>query len=191
MCRRCIDIIENKHLNLINSIMNPCSSIIEKIYLHPKVNELIGNIKPAELQDDLRQEMAMVLLKYDCDKLMKISDEGNLLPFVLRIIWKMGTMTKGEFYKVFKKNDVDKAFEYMKSFEGKSIPVKHANIAMKVLEHKLTLNANDAHESIIFSKYVELKSCNKVAEYFGIPHLHVSIVVRKTKQELKKLLNKL
>jgi hypothetical protein len=171
--------------------MNPCAKIIEEIYLHPKVNELIGNIKPVELQDDLRQEMAMVLLKYDCDKLMKIESEGNLLPFVLRIVWNMGTLTKGEFYKVFKKNDADKAFEYIKSFEGKGIPGHHANIARKILEHKLTLNANDAHESIIFSKYVELKSCNKVAEYFGIPHLHVSIVVRKTKKELKTILNKL
>jgi hypothetical protein len=170
--------------------MNPCSSIIEKIYLHPKVNELIGNIRPTELQDDLRQEMALVLLNYDCDKLMKIQDEGNIIPFVLKIVWMMGTHTKGEFYKVFKKSDVDNAFEYMRTFEGKDIPVQQAKIAKKILEHKLTLNANDAHESIIFSKYVELKSCNKVAKYFGIPHLHVSIVVRKTKKELKTILTK-
>lgn len=171
--------------------MNTCTKIIEKIYLHPKINELISNIKPIELQGDLRQEMAMVLLKYDCEKLMKIYNDGNLLPFVLRIIWNMGTLTKGDFYKVFKKNDAEKAFEYMKTFEGKGIPVQHANVARKILEHKLTLNANDAHESIIFSKYVEMKSCNKVAEYFGIPHLHVSIVVRKTKKELKSILSKL
>ena len=171
--------------------MNPCSSIIEKIYLNPKVNELIGKVKPTELQDDLRQEVALVLLNYDCDKLKRIEAEGNIIPFVLKIVWMMGTHTKGEFYKVFKKDESDKAFEYMRTFEGKDIPVQHANVARKALEHKLTLNANDAHESIIFSKYVELKSCNKVAKYFGIPHLHVSIVVRKTKQELKTLLNKL
>lgn len=172
--------------------MQNCNEYIEKIYRHPKVDELISKIKPVELQDDLRQEMAMVLLNYDCNKLISISNEGNLLPFVLRIIWKMGTLQNGKFYKQFKRNEFEKAIEYTRLQQtGKSIPLNYANEAKKVLDHKLTLNANDAHESIIFTKYVELKSCNKVAEYFGIPHLHVSIVVRKTKKELKSILSKL
>jgi len=172
--------------------MNNCNEYIEKIYRNQKVNDLISKIKPVELQDDLRQEMAIVLLNYDCEKLVSIYNEGNLVAFVLKIIWKMGTLQNGEFYKVFKKNNIEKAYEYSRLMNtGKSISLEYANIAKKVLDHKLTMNANDAHESIIFSKYVELKSCNKVAEYFGIPHLHVSIVVRKTKKELKTILNKL
>lgn len=169
--------------------MSDCNEYIEQIYLNPKVNTLISKIKPIELQDDLRQEMAMVLLNYDCEKLIQISKEGKLVPFVISIIWKMGTMQKGNFYKVYKKNDYDKAIEYLQSFTGKEIPMSSAKIASNILEKKLNLNANDAHESMIFTKYVEMRSCSKVANYFGIPHLHVSIVVRKTKKELKTIIN--
>jgi hypothetical protein len=66
-----------------------------------------------------------------------------------------------------------------------------SNYAINKLNHKLTINANEAHESIIFKKYVELKSCTKVAEYFKIPKSHVFMVVKKTKQELKKAINNL
>lgn len=168
--------------------MSNCNQYIEYIYNHPKVIELISKIHPQELQDDLKQEMALVLLTYDCTKIKSLYEEGNLLAFTLRTIWKMGTLQNGKFYKVFKKNEIEKAFEY---YEHNSVNdatfVTFVNrISNNVLDSKLKLNANDAHESIIFSKYVELRSCQKVADYFGIPHLHVFQVVKKMKLELKK-----
>jgi uncharacterized protein with HEPN domain len=47
----------------------------------------------------------------------------------------------------------------------------------------------EAHESIIFNKYVELRSCVDVAKYFDIPKDHVFAVVKKMKHELKKAIN--
>lgn len=159
------------------------------MYLHPKVNELLSKIKPVELRDDLQQELAMVLLKYNCKKIIELNREGNLLGFTLRILWKMGTGTKGEFYKKYKRNDMLENITYFNSINGEPWDNDLSNYAIDKLNHKLTINANEAHESIIFKKYVELNSCSKVALYFNIPKKHVFKVVKKTKDELKKTIN--
>jgi uncharacterized protein with HEPN domain len=57
------------------------------------------------------------------------------------------------------------------------------------LTKKLDIDANNAHEAILFNKYVELRSCQKVADYFMIPRKHVMNVINKTKKELKTKLN--
>lgn len=161
------------------------------MYLNPKVTELLGKIKPVELQEDLRQELAMVLLNYNCKKIVQLNKEGNLLGFTLRILWKMGTGTKGEFFKKYKRTDIIENVEYFNSIYGNDYGTDEdlSNYAINKLNHKLTINANEAHESIIFKKYVELKSCTKVADYFNIPKKHVFLVVKKTKDELKKTIN--
>jgi uncharacterized protein with HEPN domain len=58
-----------------------------------------------------------------------------------------------------------------------------------ILQSKLKGTPKDAHESIIFNKYVELRSCVDVAKYFEIPKDHVFAVVKKMKHELKKAIN--
>lgn len=169
--------------------MSKCNKYIEEVYNNKKVNLLLSKIRPVELQDDLKQEMALALLKLDCKKIVKLSKEGKLINYALGTIWTMGTMTKGSFYKTYKKNDLTKAYEYLRLQLGNDIPNKASVIAKKMLTDKLEMNPNDAHESIIFNKYVEFRSCKKVADYFMIPHLHVFNVVKKTKEELKKAIN--
>ena len=169
--------------------MSPCADLISKIYTNQKVLDLISKIEPASLQDDLKQEMAIVLLNYDCEKLIKINNENNLLPFVLKIIWKMGTLPNGNFYRDYRKKDYDKALEWMKLQIGNKEDNSSVIIAKTILNKKLLSNPNDAHESMLFSKYVELRSCQKVADYFGVPRMHVFQVINKTKEELKKAIN--
>ena len=153
--------------------MSPCADLISKIYTNQKVLDLISKIEPASLQDDLKQEMAIVLLNYDCEKLIKINNENNLLPFVLKIIWKMGTLPNGNFYRDYRKKDYDKALEWMKLQIGNKEDNSSVIIAKTILNKKLLSNPNDAH-------------CQKVADYFGVPRMHVFQVINKTKEELKK-----
>ena len=159
------------------------------MYQNERVNYLLSKIKPQDLQEDLKQELVLVLLNYNCKKLIQIQKEGNLIKFTLGVLWKMATGTKGEFYKKYKTNNLEfisDLYEYSDVNTDSSELANHAN---NKLDEKLRLSANDAHESIIFNKYVELKSSDKVAEYFKIPKCHVYKVIKKTKNELKKALN--
>jgi hypothetical protein len=163
-----------------------CNQYIEEIYTSQRFNDVVRKIDPVELQDDLRQEVAMALLNMDCEIVCKMYEDGRLLNYSIGIIWMMGTKQKGMFYKLYKKKDFEKAYEWMMSQTGTDVSMESIKIAKKVLNKKLTIDPNQAHESIIFTKYVELRSCQKVADFFGIPQLHVFQVVKKMKKELKK-----
>ena len=166
-----------------------CNDIITQLYNNDKINELIGKMQPAELREDLKQELAIILLEYDCKELIKISKESNIIGFAMQIIWTMGTSTRSPFYYKYRKTDLDKAIKYIRSQIGNSMPISAIIKAEQHLENKLKGNSMDAHESIIFKKYVELRSCVDVAKYFEIPKDHVFAVVKKMKHELKKAIN--
>ena len=167
-----------------------CNEIITQLYQSKEINELISKIEPESVRDDLKQEFALTLLNYDCDKLKKIQSEGNLIGFALKIVWNMSTWSYNDFYKTYKKNNMDKAIEYMKSLIPSKVELSEAVLAKRILNKKLDIDPNQAHESMIFQKYVELRSCKKVADFFGVPSIHVFEVVRKMKKELKKEINK-
>jgi hypothetical protein len=169
--------------------LNTCNQYIEAIYTSTRFNDNIKKIEPVELQDDLKQEVAIALLNMGCDVIERMHNEGRLLNYSIGIIWMMGTKQKGMFYKLYKKKDFEKAYEWMMSQTGTDVPIESVKVAKKVLNKKLTIDPNQAHESIIFTKYVELRSCQKVADFFGIPQLHVFQVVKKMKKELKKAIN--
>lgn len=166
-----------------------CNDIIQELYNNDKINDLILKIHPIELQQDLKQELAITLLEYDCDELIKISKEGNILGFVMQIIWTMGTSTRSPFYYKYRKSDLEKAIEYIRLQVGKQMPISAIITAEQHLENKLQGNSMEAHESIIFKKYVELRSCVDVAKYFEIPKDHVFAVVKKMRNELKRAIN--
>lgn len=162
-----------------------CNNLIEYVYKHEKIDALIHKIRPVEIQDDLKQELAIILLKYDCNKLREMYEMQTLIPFSLVTIWNMVTKSHNKFFKTYIKNDFEKAYDYLLSINTKS-NYEGILIANKILDKKLIGSSNDAHESMIFRQYIEMRSCQKVADYFGIPHLHVFQVVKKMKSELKK-----
>lgn len=157
------------------------------MYSDAKVNQVIGKIEPVELQDDLKQELFLILLEYDCHKLTKIRDEGKALFFIIKILTNLAFSKNSTFYYKYKKNDRDKAHQYLLSMTGKELT--GADKAKAVLEEKMLKSAKDAHESIIFNKYMESLNCSEVARYFGIPRKHVNDVVNQCRSELKKIIN--
>jgi hypothetical protein len=163
-----------------------CNKYIETIYLDPQVNQLIKSVRPEQLQDDLRQEMALALLSINCEKITEIWASNGLIGFSIKIITNMAFSSTSQFYKKFRKSDLDKALAYLRSQQ--KLPELNpifANFASKRLEQKHQEDELQAHEAILFKKYVELRSCKKVSDYFQIPEKHVKDVVRKTRQELK------
>lgn len=167
--------------------MNNCKKHIEEIYKHPAFNSLISKIKPIELQDELRQEVAVILLQKECEQIERLYHDNELLQYSLKIIWNLGTSKTTRFYRMFKKNYYENLSEYLETLKGTELvtdlQIRKVN---NILDEKLNKNANDAHESMIFRKYVELNSGEKVAEFFGIPAIHCYEVIRKTKKELIK-----
>lgn len=174
--------------NLDKNKSSTCNEIIESIYLNPQIDQLIKSVHPIDLQDDLRQELALTLLTIKCDKITEIWNSNGLIGFSIKIITNMAFSSTSQFYKKFRKNDYDKAINYLKSqLKLPELNPKFAKIANERLIAKFALDEMQAHEAILFNKYVELRSCKKVSDYFNIPEKHVKDIIRKTKLELKTL----
>ena len=165
-----------------------CNEIIENVYLNPQIDQLIKSVRPSDLQDDLRQELALALLSIHCDKITEIWASNGLIGFSIKIITNMAFSSTSQFYKKFRKNDYDKAINYLKSqLKLPELNPKFANLANERLIAKYGEDEMQAHEAILFTKYVEYRSCKKVADYFNIPEKHVKDIIRKTKLELRHL----
>lgn len=166
--------------------MDSCSSIIQDVYLNPSINTTIGKIKPVELRDDLRQEMALCLLEMPCHRVISIQAENGLVKFAMRVLMNMATGTKNKFYRTYKRKEITQAIEYFRALQPLPSVPDHATKKIHYhFEKKVSGDKNEAHEYKVFTKYMELGSCQKVADYYGIPKQHVWEVVRKVKIELK------
>ena len=165
-----------------------CQDLIKDVYLSPQVDALIKSVRPEHLQADLRQEMALALLSIDCEKISEISASNGLVAFSIKIITNMAFSSTSPFYKKFRKSEYENAIGYLRSLVTlPELDIKLAKVANDRLKEKYQEDELQAHESILFSKYVELRSCKKVADFYNIPEKHVKDVIKKTKQELKKL----
>lgn len=168
--------------------MSDCNQFIEHIYVHPDINALIEKIHPESIRDDLRQEIALSLLEMPCDKIAALFANNNLLRYAIKICWVMATSKTSEFYYKYKKRDILKAVEYLKTLEpDQNFPLSVVFKAKKAICDKHCGDVNDDHEARIFNKFIELGGVRKVARYFGIPDMHVSRVVSKVKTELKQI----
>lgn len=170
--------------------MAECNDIVEKIYIHPDINNLIKKIQPESIQDDLRQEIAVSLLEMPCDKVAALFAGDNLLRYAIKTCWIMATSKTSKFYYTYKKSDLNKAIQYLEYLQqGCNIPLSDVYRANLALKNKSNTSIHEDHERRIFDTYVTMGGIRKVARYYGLPPMHVSRVVTKVKQELKCILS--
>jgi len=168
--------------------MGDCDQYVISIYNNKDINSLISKIKPTDLQDDLKQEIALSLLTMPCEKVAALFLKDNLVRYSIKICWILATSKNVDFYKKYKKNDLVKAVEYMSHItSSKAIPESVAVDALNILKNK-NKDIYDDHEARIFNKYVELGSGRAVARYYNIPANHVCNIISKVKKELKCML---
>lgn len=163
--------------------MHPCSQYAERIFNDPKINTLIGKIQPTHLQADLRQEILLEVLTIDCNKIVEISARNKLTDYVAQMVCRMAFSKTSKFYYQFKKNNNDKAIEYLASLQpSPEIPTAKAQ---QYLNEKQNIDAINWHEVAIFRKYVEIGSMRGVARYFDVSVDHIWDVVNKVRNEIK------
>jgi intracellular sulfur oxidation DsrE/DsrF family protein len=100
------------------------------------------------------------------------------------------TSDTGRFYYKYLQSEKDKIKKYLRAQANHLLPdfdTKKLAGVEDFLKKKENGNENSAHEAILFGKYIEIRSCEKVAEHFGVPEYHVFKVVRRVKNELKKI----
>jgi len=171
---------------------NNCSHIIENLYSHPELNEVLGKIKPDAIRDDLRQELALTLLGQPCEKISRLFASNSLLRYAIKILYNMaiGNGTAQHAHSItHSRKEMAQALRYM--YATRPLPELPKELGTKAAQVLLAKNKDkyDYHEQQIFWKYVELGTCRKVSQFFGILKSHVQLVVKKVRTEIKTELN--
>lgn len=79
------------------------ASIIETMYRNPDIAEAIGKMEPAQLRDDLKQEIFLVLCELEEERLTTMHREGWLKYFVVRTMLNMIKSDRSTFYNKFRR----------------------------------------------------------------------------------------
>lgn len=170
--------------------MSDCDKMVVDVYNHPDVLNLISKIKPASIQDDLHQEIAVSLLEQPCDKIATLFAGNNLVRYTIKVCWNMAIGSRNYFAKTYRKLELLKAVEYLRLTQPlPELPISLAIKAKDVLQRK-NATIYDDHEVRIFNKYVELGSGRAVARYYNIPVNHVCDIINKVRTELKETILK-
>lgn len=73
------------------------------MYSHPKILEVIGKMQPADLQDELRQELAVIICKLPDERLFDYYNRKVLLFHCIRSILNMAKSGKSTFWYTFRR----------------------------------------------------------------------------------------
>jgi hypothetical protein len=161
-----------------------CDQYIIQVYTDKRINEYLSRLQPSHLHDDLRQELSMILLEYDCDKIIEIANNDKLSNFAMKILWNLSTQTKNNFYNLFRKHIFELDFDVIDELPEET----NIECLSEIFNQKKYQSVNDLHEFYIFEKYIELRKQSEVARYFDVPKMHVNAVINKVKDELKEKL---
>jgi hypothetical protein len=154
--------------------------IIKQLYLDKDIAQGISKMQPADLQDDLRQEMFLVLCEMPEAKLRQMYVDGYLKFFLVRTMLNMMKSDRSTFYNKFRKvftemdsniervEEVDQDFEELSGKLRKSLDVLHW------------------YEKEIFRLYSENgKNILKLSRETKIPYRSLFKTVRKVRIYLK------
>jgi hypothetical protein len=184
--------------------------IIEALYNSPEIASALAKMNPAELRDDLRQEMFLALCELSEEKLFGLFEQRYLLFYTYRMMTNMAKSNSSRFYKVFRRVTVSLADMNDKPvYTGDEVTgdlytrcsflmaradrvdaeamEDHSNPLDKVGPALASLGF---YEGGLFQVYMESGNCcAAVARKTGIPETSVRIGVRAAKAKLKKLIS--
>jgi hypothetical protein len=154
-------------------------AIITQMYLDKDINQAIGKMQPAELQEDLRQEIFLVLCEMSDERLCGMWTSGYLKYFIVRTMLNMAKSDRSTFFNQFRRSFA----EYVDNYE----PVDHADCSDELMDSRLKKSMGELHwyEKNVFELYAENgKNILKLSRDTKIPYRSLFKTVTKVKKKL-------
>lgn len=156
--------------------------IIRDMYLDKDIAQAIGKMQPAELQEDLRQEIFLVVSEMKEERLLDMFEKGYLKYFIVRTMLNMAKSDRSTFYRTFRRN----FSEYM----------EHHDQPEQIQEDRsdqISSNMEKLHwyEREIFHLYAENgKNIVRLSKETNIPYRSLFKTVNKVKKQMRSALRK-
>lgn len=155
------------------------NGIITELWNSKDLNEALKNMRPVEIQDDLKSELFLIIAEIDESKLIDLYNKKQLKFYIVRIMLNLVQSTKNKFYKNFR------------NFEELT-PVEKADEIYEQIEVINHLENLYWYQKEIFKLYTFdfNKNARELSRQTGIPYMSIIRTLNQTKKELKKLIRK-
>lgn len=170
------------------------ATVLQQIYLSKEFNNLIQNIDPKHIRDDLKSEVMLVLCEMNEHQLMKIKD---VVGYACKMVVNMGIGGWNGFHKKYRReytevedsgeevcfDDVDNKVELCPSIKcvlnGRVVKEEREDKLVKVVEGLYW------YDAAMLKLYVEKGSFRKIEKDTGIPWESAYKTVRKAIKKIK------
>lgn len=168
---------------------------ITQIYSAPEIDDCICKLVPRSLKADFKQELFLILLGIDCDKIDQMN--GSFKYFVVRVILNLCRQKRNVFHRTY----LDKTVEYntdklnyqatspadqdtMGDRADRETREDETIMRLVGIDEQLGNKDYPYHEQIV-KLLAECGSLREVTKRTGIPHVTVHRTIKKVREHLR------
>lgn len=138
------------------------NEIVEQLFTSKEFNDCINKMEPDHLRDDLRAEVALILLETEERKLVEIHRSGGLKYYTARIIVNCIMSKTSPFYKKFRQYYT--AIDIQQDYSGNNYvsEIKRVSRALDKMSIDLQLTPDEDHEEREAREELEDKAIKEI-----------------------------
>jgi transposase-like protein len=144
-------------------------------WLYDKEFEYVFKNIGKDLWEDLRQEVSLIVLEYDRDKIKELEKKGKQVFkfWIVRICCNQTNSKYGKFGRMYASLiPVEDIMKFVKEEEDIDNSIDVANSISKIIPSLYW------YDQEILKMYIELGSVRKVSAQIGIPHTSIFITIK-------------
>jgi hypothetical protein len=136
-----------------------------------------------DLWEDLRQEIALIVLEYDREKMLEIESKGKQV-FKFWIVRTCCNQLHSKYGKMWRLYNQLLPVEDITKYIVEELEVDDSERTIAIIKHKI----KDLYwyDKEILRMYVQLGSVRKVSAQTGIPHTSIFITIKNIRKCIKK-----
>lgn len=159
------------------------NEIVEQLFTSKEFNDCIGKMEPDHLRDDLRAEVALILLETDEKKLQEIHRSGGLKFYTVRIIINLIQSNKSPFYRLYRQQMAEITDRFIageeQDFEARIAREETEERALQEIDNQYWYNRD------IIKLYMKYGNYRAIEEVTQIPYSSAYKTVQKVIKDIK------
>jgi hypothetical protein len=159
------------------------NEIVEQLFTSKEFNDCINKMEPDHLRDDLRAEVALILLETDEKKLIEIHQGGGLKFYTVRIIMNLIQSKTSLFYKLYRQQVVEITDKFVagedQDFEARAAKEDLEDKAISEIDNLYWYNGE------MVKLYLKYGNYRAIEENTRIPYTSAYKTIQKSLTEIK------
>lgn len=169
------------------------ADIVATWYTNKEVDDCLRNRFPADLVDDVRQDLFEILLKTGEERILHLHNTGKMRFYIVRIIINLSRQQRNVVFKNYRPPHTDFECDELQDDFNDPAVVKEERQRLAQFEQERWAAIDRLHwyEWEVFKLWVEMGSLQKVADYTNINHNSLKKTVALARQRVRQYMEEI